>query len=167
MNILILGPPGTGKGTQAKLVAGKYSMIHFCMGDLVRASKRLHDMSKSGEYVPDDIILKEVSKYQQRENLVLDGFPRTVYQAQHSPFSIDRVVYLDSDEDTIVTRLLSRAKIEGREDDTEEVIRRRFEVYETSTKPLLDFYKDKLVRVNGNGTIDEVFNSICRKVFGE
>ncbi len=174
MNILILGPPGTGKGTQAKLLVPRFKLMHISTGEIFREEYRrktplgleAHDKYwGKGNLVPDDLTIKLVSGIKGRDCLLFDGFPRTVKQAQLNPFRIDLVIHLDSDAKNVVKRLLHRARTEGRADDTEEVIKHRLKVYEQETKPLLQFYEGKVIHVNGNGTINEVFSEICKKCF--
>lgn len=176
MNILILGPPGTGKGTQAKLLAPRFKLNHISTGEIFREEYRrktplgieAHDKYWGrGNLVPDDLTIKLVSGIKGREGFLFDGFPRTLYQAQYNPFPINMVIHLDSDAKNVIKRLLQRAKTEGRADDTEEVIKQRLRVYEQETKPLLNFYGEKVVHVDGNGTINEVFTNICKKCFGK
>jgi adenylate kinase len=172
-----MGPPGAGKGTQAQLVSTALGVPHISTGDLFRANvgggtalgieaKRYMD---AGEYVPDSVtnemVRDRIANADCAAGFLLDGYPRTVEQVAEldamlaeSGQQIDRVVELTVVTDEVVGRLLLRAQTSGRSDDTEEVIRRRLEVYAEQTAPLTAVYRDRglLVQVDGMGEIDEV-----------
>lgn len=178
IRLVFLGPPGAGKGTQAQRIAEKYNVPHISTGDILRAAVKegteLGKLAKSymdrGELVPDDVIIgiirERLSQPDVRERgFILDGFPRTLPQAEaldrmleELSMPLDKVVYLNVDDEEIVKRLLSR----GRADDTEEVIRNRLKVYREQTAPLIDYYSEKclLVEVYGVGEIDEITKKI-------
>ncbi len=178
IRVVFLGPPGAGKGTQAVRVAEKYNVPHISTGDILRAAvsegTELGKLAKSymdkGELVPDDVIIgiirERLSQPDVKENgFILDGFPRTLPQAEaldkmlsELKMPLDRVVYLNVDDEEIVKRLLAR----GRADDTEEVIRNRLEVYRKQTAPLIDYYSEKclLVEIYGVGDIEEITRKI-------
>jgi adenylate kinase len=171
VRLVLLGPPGAGKGTQAVRLAEHLSVPHIATGDLFRAhlsqqtplgqeAKRYVD---AGELVPDkvtvDMVRERLAEDDAAQGFILDGFPRTVPQADAlaellAPAQLDAVVVLDVREDVLVRRLLAR----GRSDDTEDVIRRRQEVYREETAPLLEYYRDRLVSVDAVGEIDEITN---------
>ena len=175
MRLLIMGPPGAGKGTQATQIAATFGIAHISTGDLFRANlaegtalgleaKKYMD---AGEYVPDsvtnDMVRDRLSHADAQAGFLLDGYPRTVDQVAQldemlGDQSLDKVLVLTADTDEVVGRLLNRAQDQGRADDTEEVIRRRLEVYAEQTAPLIDLYSSRgiLVSVDGLGTIDEV-----------
>ena len=175
MRLLIMGPPGAGKGTQAAKIAEAFAIAHISTGDLFRANlsegtalgleaKKYMD---AGEYVPDsvtnDMVRDRLSHRDAQAGFLLDGYPRTVAQVTEldemlGDETLDRVLVLTADTDEVVGRLLNRAIKQGRSDDTEEVIRRRLEVYEEQTAPLIDLYSSRgiLVTVDGLGSIDEV-----------
>ena len=175
MRLLIMGPPGAGKGTQAVVIAEKLDIPHISTGDLFRANlsqgtplgleaKKFMD---AGEYVPDsvtnDMVRDRLSHEDAQHGFLLDGYPRTLAQvdeldAMLGSHQLDRVIVLTADTDEVVARLLNRAQEQGRADDTEDVIRRRLEVYEEQTAPLIDVYSSReiLVHVDGLGTVDEV-----------
>jgi adenylate kinase len=177
MRLLIMGPPGAGKGTQAKFVAGHFGIPAISTGDIFRANvsqgtalgveaKRYMD---AGEYVPDEVtnrmVRNRIEEPDAAGGFLLDGYPRTLAQVEelddmvkHTGHKLDAVVVLTVDQEEIVQRLLQRAQTEGRADDTEEVIRRRQEVYAEQTQPLIEVYKQRgLVReVDGLGEVDEV-----------
>jgi len=175
MRLLIMGPPGAGKGTQAIQIAATFGIAHISTGDLFRANlaegtalgleaKKYMD---AGEYVPDsvtnDMVRDRLSHADAQAGFLLDGYPRTVDQVAQldemlGDQSLDKVLVLAADTDEVVGRLLNRAQDQGRADDNEEVIRRRLEVYAEQTAPLIDLYSSRgiLVSVDGLGTIDEV-----------
>ncbi|MDP9822032.1 adenylate kinase [Nocardioides massiliensis] len=177
MRIILMGPPGAGKGTQAKVVAERLGIPAISTGDIFRANvaegtalgvqaKRYMD---AGEYVPDEVtngmVRDRLAEDDAREGFLLDGYPRTVAQVHELDgmltalgSSLDAVVVLTVDEDEVVQRLLQRAETEGRTDDTEPVIRHRQEVYAKETAPLIAVYGERgLVReVDGMGSVDEV-----------
>ena len=170
-----MGPPGSGKGTQAKRLVDSEAWLQLSTGDLFRShianrtplGQKVKAILDRGELVPDDVTV-EMVRARLREignetRIVFDGFPRTVGQAAAldallAEFDrrIDGVIFLDVPRDEILTRLTKRAKDEGRADDTPEVIGTRFDAYERQTKPLIDFYKTKVRRVNGVGPVHEV-----------
>ena len=178
-----MGPPGAGKGTQAKVIAERLGIPAISTGDIFRANvsqqtplgleaKRYMD---AGDYVPDEVtnamVRSRIAEPDATKGFLLDGYPRTVAQVEEldsmlaeSGQSIDAVVVLTVDRDEVVQRLLKRAEIEGRADDTEDVIRRRQEVYAEQTAPLIEVYagRDLLVEVDGMGSVDEV----SARVFG-
>ncbi|MBD8868508.1 adenylate kinase [Nocardioides donggukensis] len=181
MRLIIMGPPGAGKGTQAKFVAERFGVPAVSTGDIFRANvsegtplgieaKRYMD---AGEYVPDDVtnrmVRNRIDQPDAEPGFLLDGYPRTVAQVEEldgmirfTGHQLDAVVVLTVDEDEVVQRLLARAQVEGRADDTEEVIRRRQEVYGEQTAPLIDVYRQRgiLVEVDGMGEVDEVTERI-------
>jgi adenylate kinase len=175
--LVIMGPPGAGKGTQAKILSQRLGIPTISSGDIFRANvetgtelgKRAKEYVTRGEYVPDEVTNAMVrDRLYQRDaeaGFILDGYPRTVAQveyldqilAEHEA-PLDRVLELTVDTDAIVKRLLKRAQLEGRLDDTADVIRRRLEVYAEQTLPLTTLYAERglLVRVDGMGSIDDV-----------
>jgi len=172
-----MGPPGAGKGTQATGLAARLGIPHISTGDIFRANvsqgtplgvdaRRYMD---AGEYVPDDVtnamVRDRLAQSDCAPGFLLDGYPRTVDQVAQlddmlasSGHALDRVVELTVDIDEVVGRLVRRAADQGRADDTEDVIRRRLEVYAEQTAPLLAIYSSRhlLVQVDGLGDIDEV-----------
>jgi len=174
MRIVLLGAPGSGKGTQAEKIVDKYGVAHISTGEVLRAevaagtalglqAKRIMD---AGDLVSDDIIIniakEHVGKLDSRQGFLLDGFPRTLAQAEgldkmlaelSAPLDVALLVEVDDAE--VMQRLLARK----RADDTEETIRNRLEVYRAQTEPLIDYYRNqsKLVPVKGTGAIDEIF----------
>jgi len=177
MRLVFMGPPGAGKGTQATGLAARLGIPHISTGDIFRANvsqgtplgvdaRRYMD---AGEYVPDDVtnamVRDRLAQSDCAPGFLLDGYPRTVDQVAQlddmlasSGHALDRVVELTVDIDEVVGRLVRRAADQGRADDTEDVIRRRLEVYAEQTAPLLAVYSARglLVKVDGLGDIDEV-----------
>jgi adenylate kinase len=177
MNILILGAPGSGKGTQAEKIVERYSVAHLSTGDLLRAEvaadtplgREAKKIMDAGQLVPDDIMLgmirDRLAGLSGGGGFLLDGFPRTLVQAQgldamlaELGCPVDAVIALDVDYEEIMTRLLARR----RADDNEATIRKRLAVYEKHTAPLISYFQDqsKLRRVEGVGTVDEIFDRI-------
>jgi adenylate kinase len=178
---LLIGPPGAGKGTQAARLAEAYDIPAISTGDIFRFNVKneteLGKLAKSfmdrGEYVPDsvtnDLVRDRLNHSDAAAGFLLDGYPRTADQVAELDRilegfgkKLDAVVQLTADTDEIVRRLLNRAIEQGRSDDTEEVIRRRLEVYEAETAPLISVYASRglVVMVDGLGAIDEVTGRI-------
>ncbi len=178
---LLIGPPGAGKGTQAARLAESYGIPAISTGDIFRFNVKneteLGKLAKSfmdrGEYVPDsvtnDLVRDRLNMDDAAAGFLLDGYPRTADQVseldsildEHGT-SLDAVILLTADTDEIVRRLLNRAIEQGRTDDTEDVIRRRLEVYEAETAPLTSVYASRglVIMVDGLGAIDEVTGRI-------
>ncbi len=173
--LLLLGPPGAGKGTQAKLLATALGIPHISTGDMLRAAvaagsdlgERVQAIMAAGELVTDDLMIEVVEdrlgQDDARCGYLLDGFPRTLPQAESLPDgALDAVVLLEVPDGEVVARLLARAEAEGRADDTEDVIVRRLEVYRSQTEPLVEYYEDRkmLAGVDGLGAVDDVLARI-------
>jgi adenylate kinase len=177
MQLVIMGPPGAGKGTQAKLIAEHYGIPAISTGDIFRAMKtsdtplarQVRAIMESGGYVSDEItneIVKDrLAQSDCEPGFLLDGYPRTLQQVQtlddylaETGRPLNAVISLVADVDEVVARLLRRAEIDGRADDNEETIRVRLQVYVDQTAPLLDVYRSRglLVEVDGHGEIQEV-----------
>ncbi|MGH3930915.1 MAG: adenylate kinase [Pseudonocardiaceae bacterium] len=171
MRILIVGPPGAGKGTQAAVLSERLAVPHVSTGDLFRAhvwhetelGKQVKEYLDAGKLVPDEVTNEMVRARLEEVDcdvgFILDGFPRTVGQAKvladllrYRDCELDTVLQLEVPEDVVVARLLDR----GRDDDSVEVIRRRQQVYQEETAPLLDFYSGRLVTVPAVGSIEDV-----------
>ncbi len=182
MRLVFMGPPGAGKGTQADVLATRAGIPHISTGDIFRANvsqgtplgveaKRFMD---AGEYVPDNVtnsmVRDRLAEPDCASGFLLDGYPRTVDQVAElddmlaaGGHALDRVVELTVDMEEVVGRLIRRAADQGRSDDTEDVIRRRLEVYTEQTAPLLALYSSRglLVQVDGLGEIDDVAGRIA------
>lgn len=181
MRLIMMGPPGAGKGTQAQVVADHFGIPAISTGDIFRANvsegselgveaQRFMDQ---GEYVPDDLtnrmVRNRIDEQDAEPGFLLDGYPRTLAQVQEldgmiafTGHRLDAAVVLTVDPEELVQRLLQRAQTEGRADDTEDVIRRRQELYTDQTEPLIEVYRrrDLLVEVDGMGEVDQVTNRI-------
>jgi adenylate kinase len=181
MRLLIMGPPGAGKGTQALRIAEHYRIPAISTGDIFRAMKhadtplarQVRAIMESGGYVSDEItneiVQERLAKPDCQQGFLLDGYPRTLQQVQtldeylaETDRSLDAVISLHADIEEVVARLLRRAEIDGRPDDNEETIRVRLQVYAEQTEPLLDLFRSRglLVEVDGLGPIDEVSERI-------
>jgi adenylate kinase len=175
--ILFLGPPGAGKGTQATRLAAALGIPHISSGAMLREAveagtelgQKAEAIMAAGDLVPDDLVVAMIEERLSREDAecgyLLDGFPRNLVQAEAltdaiGEDAIEVALLFEIDEDEIVDRLTRRAADEGRADDNEGTIRRRFEVYREETEPLVEAYGDKVIPVQGKGTIDEVFAGI-------
>ena len=178
MRLLILGPPGAGKGTQAARIAEHLGVPAISTGDIFRANikggtplgKKVQDILAAGQYVPDEvtneIVADRLAQEDAQGGFLLDGYPRTPAQVEaldgmlaDAGQQLDAVLELTVPTDEVVQRLLKRAQIEGRADDTEDVIRERMAVYTRETQPLSDTYAARglLREVDGTGDMDEVF----------
>ena len=179
MNIILFGPPGAGKGTQSERIIEHYSLAHLSTGNMFRSAiqnktplgLKVSSILASGELVSDDIVVALVQEETEKEiyhnGCIYDGFPRTV--AQSAAFDqmlsernqqVDFLLSLTVDNDELVNRILSRGQ--GRSDDTEEGIKHRLNVYNNETKPVLNYYNEKglVIEVDGTGSVDDVFNRI-------
>ncbi|MBR2959139.1 MAG: nucleoside monophosphate kinase [Bacteroidales bacterium] len=205
-NIVIFGAPGVGKGTQAKLLAEKYDLLHISTGDLLRqevqmqtpVGQRAQAIINRGDLVGDDIVVplldralrlrsthpdpdSQIDPWDRQihgaphrpEGCIIDGFPRTVPQAQTLEFlfrrmkrRIDLVLAIEVSRNELVRRIHERAAISGRTDDTEEVIRHRLDLYDRQTQPVLNYYRVSglLVSVDGSGEIPDTNTLLCRVI---
>jgi adenylate kinase len=182
INLILFGPPGSGKGTQALGLVEKYKLVHISTGDLFRhemgnntplGEKAKAYMAK-GELVPDEVTIgmlrNKVEAHPGAAGFIFDGFPRTIRQAEaldalltEKQTEVSGLIALQVDDEEIVTRIKLRGESSGRADDTnEEIIRNRIEVYKNETTPVFDFYNgvNKSHSINGIGTIDEIFGRI-------
>jgi adenylate kinase len=179
---LIFGPPGSGKGTQAARIESEFKLSHLSTGDILRAEvargseigKEAERIMRAGDLVPDDLIIRIVQAIIRDPNvssdLLLDGFPRTHEQARaldemlaEEGHRVDFVIAFDVPESVLVERLLHRAAVEGRADDTREAITERMHEYRALTATVLDHYREqevRMVQIDGVGEIDEVFERI-------
>lgn len=185
--VVLMGAPGAGKGTQAKLLQEQLSLPQVATGDLFRANLKqeteLGKLAKTymdrGDLVPDEVTIAMVkdrlSQNDCSNGAILDGFPRSPAQADalndllvEFEGQIDVVPFIHVHQEILITRLLKRAEIEGRADDNEETIRNRMNVYQESTAPLLDYYSEKglVVKVDGDRPVDEVNNDLISVIRG-
>jgi adenylate kinase len=181
VNILLLGPQGSGKGTQAKRIAGEYGIPHIATGDMLRAAmaaetplgRTVKPIYDAGGLVPDeimiDLIRERLDEPDAADGFVLDGFPRTMPQAEAFDAMLREIAReltvvfaLQVSDEICVERLLKRAEDEGRPDDTPEAIRTRLDLYHRETEPLIEHYRTQgiLVTIHGDGTPNEVFAEI-------
>jgi adenylate kinase len=184
-NLILFGPPGAGKGTQAIKIAEKYGWKHVSTGDILRAEVKqgtplglkVKAVMEAGTLVSDELLIEIMEsvfrKHPDAGGFVLDGFPRTLKQAKELDqmliklgTNVSLVLSLDVNEEELVKRLLKRAQEQGRKDDTEEVIKNRLVQYHQHTKPLIEYYKEKklLKNVMGVGSIDDIFAALCQSI---
>ncbi len=184
MRLILLGPPGAGKGTQALRLVERYSIIQLSTGDMLRSAVaagtpvglRAKDIMARGELVPDDVVVSiiadRVGQADCANGFILDGFPRTLAQAQaldklleEKQLHLDGVVELAVDPKALLARIVKRAaqSSEARADDNADALKQRLDVYERDTAPLVAYYRDKgmLVSVDGMAAIDDVANEIA------
>jgi len=186
LNLILFGPPGAGKGTQATKLVDKYKLVHLSTGDILRSeiaagtklgleAKKLMDQ---GMLVPDEIVINmidsKINNNPASKGFIFDGFPRTLAQAQEldelllqHKTSITATLALEVDNEELTHRILERGKSSGRADDQDEAtIKKRIGEYTSKTSPLKEYYKKqgKLHTVNGIGDVDEIFNSLCIEI---
>ncbi|MFB9236539.1 adenylate kinase [Plantactinospora siamensis] len=185
MRLLLIGAPGAGKGTQAQRIAEHFGIAHISSGDLLRKhiaqetsiGRSVAETMRRGDLVPDgivmDVLRKPVEAASRNGGYILDGFPRTVEQAQQSyevardiNAAVQVALYLDVPREELVRRLMERGRQTGRTDDTEEVVTHRLRVFEEHTLPLLDYYRqrERLISVNGAEQVDEVTAAIIERL---
>jgi adenylate kinase len=184
MRMVLLGAPGSGKGTQGEKLVAHYGIPKVSTGDALRAAvaagtelgRKAKATMDAGQLVANEIVIgiveERLAQADAQKGFILDGFPRNTAQAQvldqmlqrlGQP-AIDKAVHLAVDDEEIIRRLLDRAQKEGRADDKEDVIRRRIEVYNAETHPLLDYYRaqNKVATVDGVGSLDDIFQRIVK-----
>ncbi len=185
LNIALFGPPGAGKGTQSKKLLEKYNLTYISTGDMLRSEiaegselgMKAKSIIERGGLVDDELIIqlieKKIKMNPDSRGILFDGFPRTTVQAYileglmlKLQSSLNCMVSLEVPEEELIRRLLERAKVSGRSDDTLDVIKNRLKEYENKTKPVADFYakKNKYYPINGVGSIDEIFENIVEIV---
>jgi adenylate kinase len=184
VNILIFGPPGSGKGTQSVRLAGKFNLVHLSTGDMLRAEiaagtdlgKRMSSTMSKGELVPDEVVIEmiaaRIDKNKGSAGFLYDGFPRTVAQTvslekmlNERNMKIDSMLVLEVDHNELVKRLTLRAEQSGRPDDRDpEVIENRINVYKSKTEPIINYCRERGIYqpVDGMGSIDEIFKRLSR-----
>jgi adenylate kinase len=185
-NLILFGPPGSGKGTQSDKLVEKYGLVHLSTGNLLRQEikdktplgREAKSFIDKGQLVPDEVVIGMVDSYFDQhkgaKGFLFDGYPRTVAQAaaldkllELKKTGIETVLFLNVDEEELIKRLVHRGKTSGRSDDTDEnVQRKRQEVYRNETLPVAAFYKkqNKVVNIKGMGTVEEIFSSLCEVI---
>ena len=185
-NIILFGPPGSGKGTQSEKLVEKYGLIHLSTGDLLRKERKLktplgieaQQFIDKGQLVPDEVVIGMISsaldENPQTQGFLFDGFPRTVAQAEAldrllelKKSEISVVLFLEVDEEELIKRLVNRGKTSGRTDDADENIqRKRQEVYKNETLPVAAYYSKlkKVITIDGIGGIDEIFSRLSAHI---
>lgn len=178
--LIIMGPPGSGKGTVSKKLSDKKGILHISTGDLIRNSED-EDLKRSiarGNYAPDSVMIKMLRKKIKESDiskgLIFDGFPRTIKQAKMLDSMLGKIglglshaLYLDVDEDIAKDRIRERSRKENREDDkSEDTINKRFSEYQEKTLPILDFYKRsrKSVKIDASKSPENVYKQIIKKI---
>ncbi|NLI71791.1 MAG: adenylate kinase [Bacteroidales bacterium] len=187
INIIICGAPGSGKGTQSDLIIKKYNLKHISSGDILRKEiekgtklgKEIDNVISKGQLVEDEIITKlvetEIDSLDKKlyKGIILDGYPRTLSQAKELEkifrkrgTCMNVLIYLQVEEEELISRLLNRGKTSGRSDDNLETIQKRLIVYENQTKPVVDFYKSigKYANIHGTGSLDEIFERVSAAI---
>lgn len=179
MNLIVLGPPGSGKGTQAALLAQKFNLKHLSSGELLRLEaakdtpkgKLIAKLLATGNLLPFETVLEVLEPVIAAApvGFVLDGTPRDLHQAEYLDYflkkknlKIDRVIFLAIPQDTSLERLLKRAQMESRSDDTAATIRHRLEVYQEQTTPVIEFYRRQglVLDIDGTPDIQTIFKNI-------
>jgi adenylate kinase len=185
-NLILFGPPGSGKGTQSDKLVEEYGLVHLSTGNLLRREIaeqtdlgiEAKNYIDKGQLVPDEVVIGMVDAYFDQhkgaKGFLFDGYPRTVAQAaaldqllEKKGTTIRLVLFLQVDEDELIRRLVHRGKTSGRSDDTDEKVqRRRQEVYRDETLPVADYYgkQDKVVNIQGMGTVNDIFESLCTAI---
>lgn len=185
-NLILFGPPGSGKGTQSEKIVEQYGLIHLSTGNLLRQEisektplgLEAKNFMDKGQLVPDEVVIGMIDsclvKHPQAKGFLFDGFPRTIAQAEAldkllalKKTAISKVLALDVSEDELVRRLLERGKTSGRSDDSDEsVIRKRFAVYKAETEPVAEHYEkqDKFERIPGEGSVDNIFHKLSESI---
>ena len=186
INLILFGPPGSGKGTQAAGLVEKYELLHISTGDLFRyeignqtpLGKEAKSYMDKGQLVPDSVTIgmlrNKVEANPDVAGYIFDGFPRTIPQCEalddllaEKGETISKLLMLDVPDDEIVKRILLRGESSGRADDlNEEVVRNRIAVYKNETTPVFDYYakEDKSVKIHGVGGIEEIFDRLAEEV---
>jgi adenylate kinase len=185
-NLILFGPPGSGKGTQSDNIVEKFGLLHLSTGNLLRQEitektplgQEARNFMDKGQLVPDEVVIGMIDscleKHPDAKGFLFDGFPRTLAQAEAldkllslKKTAISKVLALEVSEDELVKRLVKRGETSGRSDDTDEaVIRKRFSVYKNETEPVALHYdkQGKLERIPGEGSIDEIFQSLTKAI---
>ncbi len=185
LNIIIFGPPGSGKGTQSARIVGNYNLKHLSTGELFREEienntplgREVRKYIDKGHLVPDEIALMKLynraSQHMDSPGFIFDGFPRTIVQAEALDNMLEKrgipiclVISVEVAEEELFKRIMGRGEDSGRSDDNEKIVRRRLQVYKEQTMPLIYYYKaqGKFVAINGMAPVDQVFAKICHAI---
>lgn len=183
MNLIILGPQGSGKGTQAKLISEKFGLTHVSSGSLLRVFAKngtpkgnlVADLLTTGALLPFDVVMEVIEPVilDAKHGIILDGSPRDAMQAEYLDWflgerkiKIDKVIFLNIPREISLERLQKRAAIENRSDDTPEAIHERLDIYDRETLPVIEHYRNqgKLIEVDGTGDIQSIFQGIVSKL---
>lgn len=186
LNIVLFGPPGAGKGTQAAKLLEKYQLVHLSTGDILRSELAAETelgieakkFMEKGELVPDSVVVGmiegKIDSNSGANGFIFDGFPRTTAQAEALDIMLDKkgtpismMLALEVEEEELIKRLLLRGKDSGRSDDQDRsIIENRISVYNAETAPVKDFYaaQNKFKGIHGMGSIDEIFNRLCEAI---
>lgn len=172
LNLIVIGLPGCGKGTQSARIAGHYNLKHVTSGGLLRQeverggkyASQIQELMKTGQLFPDDLVNSILLEHVPRENYVLDGYPRKLSQVDTFG-DIDLVICIELPEEEAIRRILHRNQ--GRSDDSREAVRVRLRAFKKETEPVVDYYRSKgiLETVDGQGTEEEVFGRIKEAIF--
>jgi len=174
MNIIVTGPPGSGKGTQAELMARELGISLFSAGDLLyytgkedtSRGRKIRELMDTGSLVEDKVVLQLVEEHlkgkEHQKGVVIDGFPRSLWQAQNFSFPVDKAIYLKVSDEVNKERLLKR----GRKDDMPKIIDKRLKVYHRQTEPILDYYRQKgiLMRIDGERPKKVIFEDLMARL---
>lgn len=184
-NLILFGPPGSGKGTQSDKLIHHFGLLHISTGDLLRDEVKREtalgleakSFMDQGQLVPDAVVIgmidSKINDNLEAKGIIFDGFPRTVEQAKAldallelKEHSIDSLLWLEVPEDELIKRLLQRGLEAGRSDDTREIIEKRIKEYTEKTKPVADYYKirGKMTKIKGTGTVEDIFGRIKKAV---
>jgi Adenylate kinase (EC 2.7.4.3) len=185
LNLILFGPPGSGKGTQSLKLIERYSLKHISTGDLLRSEManntdlgmQAKQYIDNGKLVPDEVVIGMINNamnvHSGIKGLIFDGFPRTIQQAEaldmlliNRDTEIHKVILLEVEESELIKRLVKRGEQSGRSDDNAETIQKRIVEYKLKTEPVAAYYKtqNKVVLINGIGNIDDIYTNICNAI---
>lgn len=181
--IWVVGGPGCGKGTQCDRIIKKYGFVHISSGDLLReevasGSSRgasLQELMSKGLFVPTDIVLELIKEKMEKAKsegttktgFLIDGYPRELEQGllfEQKVCPVDQIIFFDVSNETMTKRLLGRAAVSGRADDNAETIKKRIEIFNEKNGQIVEHYKDKVVRINAEGSVDDIFAETCKTI---